>query len=271
MPLRRVDHVDPVDRRAGRQARERRAVGPRDALRRHRVGMDRAVRVLEPRRGDRLGHRPRHRVADLVAQPDGRGRPVEVRGRVEVAGQQRRDAGPQRRTQPGQRGADLRQARAALQPQHLLERAAVLDRVGPVRIRREVDVAEREDLAGPDLREHVAAVRIGRVDEREARDDVQAVAPVRPAGLAGDPLGVALGLLQPDDVGAGAADDLADLAEVDDVAAEPDVERHHRHLVGRLRAGRRRQREAGDREERRQDEVPQPAHEPTLSAQARLV
>ena len=102
------------------------------------------------------------------------------------------------------------------------------------------------------------AVRLGRVDQRVARDDVQPVAPVRPADRLRDPARVALGLLEPDDVGAGAADDLADLAEVDHVAAEPDVERHDLHVV--LRVRRRGRGEPGGRQERQQDEVLQPAH-----------
>ena len=116
-----------------------------------------------------------------------------------------------------------------------------------------MDVGEREHLPRPELDEHVLAPCLGRVDQRVARDDVQAVAPVRPAERAGDLARVALRLLEADDLGAGRLDRLDHLAEVDDVAAEPDVEGHHAHVRGRGRGdgavgpGEQEQHEEGDR------------------------
>jgi hypothetical protein len=173
---RRLDQVDPVDDLVGRDPRERIAERPRDAGHRNRVGIDGAVGVAEARTLHRLGHRPGDRVADVGAHGVGRRRPVQVRRRVEVAGDERGDAASQRRPQRAQRVADLRQA-------------------------REVHVGEREHLPGRDLGEHVLAARRRRVDQRVARDDVQPVAPVRPAERVRDPARVPLGLLQPDDVG----------------------------------------------------------------------
>jgi hypothetical protein len=67
---------------------------------------------------------------------------------------------------------------------------------------------------------------------------VKAVAPVRPLQRGGDPARVALGLLEADDVRVRRPDRADDLPEVDDVAAEPDVEGHHPHLHRRRRRGR---------------------------------
>ena len=86
-----------------------------------------------------------------------------------------------------ERGADRGHARGALVAQHLRERLAVADEVRAVGIGREVLVGEREDLPRLDLGEHVLPARAGRVDQRVARDDVEPVAPVRPAERLGDP------------------------------------------------------------------------------------
>ena len=133
-------------------------------------------------------------------------------------------------------------------------------------------MASAKTCARADLGEDVLAVRLGRVDQREARHDVQAVAPVRPVERLRDPPRVALGLLQADDVRPRRADRLDDLGEVDVVAAEPDVERHDPHVDrgrrgerdGRgLRPGGRNDRERGEGERRREDgrAAPDPARD----------
>ncbi len=251
-----LDVVDPVDDLVAAQARERIAERPRDPGVRDRVGVDDAIAVLEARGGERAAHRPRDRVAQAVAGPDGRRRPVEVRRRVEVAGQERRDPGVERGAHAAERRAGRGHAGGALVAQDLPQRLAVPDEVRAVGIGREVLVGEREDLPRLHLREHVLPARAGRVDQRVARDDVEPVAPVRPAERLGDPARVPLRLLQADDVGVGGLDRADDAAEVDDVPAEPDVERHDPDVGGRPgcrgrgRGGAQRRRD-DDRQDRR--------------------
>ena len=113
------------------------------------------------------------------------------------------------------------------------DRSTVAHQVRAVRIRREVHVGEREHAPGRDLRQHVLAARGRRVDQRIARDDVQAVAPVRPAERLRDraacsPRPPAARRCPP----ASRLDRGDHVAEVDDIAAEPDVEGHDPHLGG---------------------------------------
>ncbi len=247
---RRLHEVDPVGDLVVPQSREGIAERPRDARVRDRVGMGRAVGVLEPGRGERAGHRPGDGIRDVGPRGVGGRRPVQVRRRVEVAGHQRRDAAPQGGPDAAEQRADLRHPRDPLVAQHLRERLPVAHEVRAVRIRREVLVGEREDLAGLDLREHVGAARVRRVDQREPRDDVEPVAPVRPAERLGDPRRVALRLLQADDVGVRRPDRADDAAEVHDVTAEPDVERHDPDVGGHAR---RRRGGRGGAQRRRED------------------
>ena len=56
---------------------------------------------------------------------------------------------------------------------------------------------------GASLHVEVLVGGVGRGDQRVARDDLELLVGVRPADQVGDPAGVAVGLLQADDVGTG--------------------------------------------------------------------
>ena len=156
--------------------------------------------------------RPVDGVGDL--RPDGgdRRRPVEMRRRVEVARQERREAGGGERWQHGQVLLDRGQPHRLLEVQRLRERGAVADLVRPIRVRREVDVADGHEPARQDLDPDIDAVRAGRIDDREPRDDLRAVARV-PAQRIRDDARVVLALLDADDVGARCVDNVDDLRE----------------------------------------------------------
>ena len=96
--------------------------------------------------------------------------------------------------------------------EHLRLRRAVAHRVRAVRVGRHVHVGDRDHAARRRLDEDVHAVAVRRVDDREAGDDVVARrCAYQPSALAMH-VGVALGLLQADDVGAGQPDHVLDAA-----------------------------------------------------------
>ena len=156
-----------------------------------------------------------------------------------------------------------------LEPEHLLARRPALDPVGAVRRGREVRVGHGDDPARHRLHERVEPLPAGGPQDREPRDHLRARARV-PAEQPRQRPGVALGLLQPDHVGAAGPDDAGQLAQrlrapvrdrapaaggqVVVVAAVEDVEAHHRqaHLGRRSRGGRGRR--CGRHRRRRRDE-----------------
>ena len=130
--------------------------------------------------------------------------------------------------------ADLGQSRRALVRQHACERAAVAHQVRAVGIGREVHVGEREHAAGGRPGEDATRRAPGRVDRRGKRETTCSRSLQYGQPSAWRILRVFLGLLQADDVRARALDRADHAARVDDIAAEPDVERHHPHLGRRL-------------------------------------
>ena len=137
------------------------------------IGVDLAVRVAEARVGESRRDRPRDRIPHLLTDGVDRGGPVEVRGRVEVAGEEHGHAVVGKAGEHVELLLDRREARGALQLEHRSSRFAVPHPVRAVRIRREVHVRDRDEPSRRHLGEHVGAVRAGRIDEREARDQLE--------------------------------------------------------------------------------------------------
>ena len=160
-----------------------------------RVGVELAVGVAEARGGEHAADGPVDRVAHFAPERGDRGRPVEVRGRVEVARQEGRDA---LRLEPRQRrelAGEGRHAQSVLEREHLLERRAVAHEVRAVGVGRQVHVHERHDAAGRDLGEDVDAVAAGRIDQGVTRRDLHPLARVE-AERIGDRARVVLALLE---------------------------------------------------------------------------
>ena len=155
-PVDAVVHLAPDRLRAARRPGE---AGHGDRIRMHlAVGVAEARVRVGPADGPVEGER------DLRAHGGDRGRPVEVRGRVEVPGQE--DGNPLR-DEPRQ-DVELRlgrrQPRPALERVQLLGRGAVPNPVRAVRGRGEVRVGDRHDLARAELDVDVEPVarRAGR-------------------------------------------------------------------------------------------------------------
>ena len=244
------------------------AGSPGEPGHRDRIRVHLAVGVPEARVRIGPAHRPVEGERDL--RPDGGDgrRPIEMRRRVEVPGQE--DGDPVR----GERGQGVEVHLGGRQPDPALERVqprwcgAVPHPVGAVRRRGQVGVGDRHDPPGPELDVDIDAVARRRVDQPVARDDLEPLAG-EPAEGAGNPLRRVLRLLEPDDVRAGRPDRLEHLGErrlaaaalrapvagsqVELVAAVEDVQRHHAEAHAALAlVGSRRRR----RRERRADQEP---------------
>lgn len=90
-----------------------------------------------------------------------------------------------------------------------------------------MQIADGEYLTRRKLSQYVVPVRVRRFDQREARDDMRRFADMLPAKRIGEMLKVAFRLLDSHDVRSGALYRFDDLAEIDGIAAKPDIEGHH--------------------------------------------
>ena len=253
---RREHPVDPVEDVVGAPLRATR--GPGEAGVGDRVRVHRAVGVDEAGVRERRAGRPADGVGHVrPGVRDGRG-PVEVRGAVEVAGEEDRDPARGQPRQHPQHVAQRGDPQPLLERQHLRLRLPALHLVGAVRRRRQVRVRHRHDPARHRLDVRVEPLPARGPQDREAGDHLRAGVRV-PAEQPGQGPGVALGLLEADHVGAAGADDAGQLAQacraaVGDrapvaggqvvvVAAVEDVQAQHRDggagglRLRRLRAG----------------------------------
>ena len=252
---------------------------PREAGVRDRVGVHFPERIAEPRLLHHHGGRPSDREPRRPI-PEGRRLPAE---RVDHA---RGPVAPRRgvevaREEHGVSGGELRSERIeerlhppdpdmALDLQDLgLRGRAQPHHVDGVGIRRVVDVRDRHDLARGDQQPAPEAVAPRGLQDREARDRVEArrrVPAERPRQLPRP----AERLLEPHDVGVRRRDGLDHLRELPVDAALADVERHDvqaDRVAAAGRGGRSRRRDDAGRDEcEREDEDRGSAHvaEPSL-------
>ena len=150
-------------------------------------GMELAIGVAEAGGLDRRADRPRHGVQDVGTEPDGRRRPIEMGRRVEVAGQERRDARGDEGRQDVEPLLEQRQPGVLLELDDVLDGLAIADVIWPVRVGRQMDVRDRDNRAGWISMKTYRPVGPGRVDERQRRDDLDADVDVGPAERLGDP------------------------------------------------------------------------------------
>jgi hypothetical protein len=99
-----------------------------------------------------------------------------------------------------------------------------------------VNVPERHDVVEVECRIGQSHAFTLDREQRISRDHVKALVDVRQPGHRREPVQIALGLLNPDDVRPGSPYRARHLAEVDLNAAVPDVEGHHGELALRLRS-----------------------------------
>ena len=119
---------------------------PREPGHGDRVGMHLAVGVAEARVRERVAHRPVERERHVGADGADRRRPVEVRRRVEVPGQEDGDPPRGQLGQDGELLLDRRQPDRALELVQLLRGAAVPHEVRAVRLGGEVRVPDGDHL-----------------------------------------------------------------------------------------------------------------------------
>ena len=168
-----------------------------------------------------------------------------MRGRVEVAGEERRNAARRLPREGSEVRTDLAEPRGTLVRQHLGLRLAVAHQLRAVRARRQVHVADRHHAARANG--HVAEAdpaALHRVDGI-ARGDVKGLVGVGHAGRFRDATEVPLRLLHANHVRARRADGLSHPVEFHLSAAVPDVECHHGERVRRGRAREQQKRKRG--------------------------
>jgi hypothetical protein len=142
----------------------RRAGCPRETGPLHRIRIYLAIAVPQAGIGEHSRRRPLDRQRHIVARAPRRLGPVEVRRTVEIAGQEDGRAVDGEPAQGRQRLC-FHDARALFNGEHVGECAAVPRGGKPGRAVREVDVGDRDDLAGPHHHHACTASRSSAVME----------------------------------------------------------------------------------------------------------
>ncbi len=213
--------VDPVGHRVVVHTRMWEAVRPRDA---RAIGSGVPVRVdqAHPRGGH--AHRPGHRGHAVPRCADA---PIGVGWRIEIAGDEERNAESQHPTPRGHRRLERGETERTLQLDDLLHTHAVAELVRTVGITGKVNVRQRDHQVGCDVHVDVATIRIRGLDEWALRDHLVALVDVCPTEQRSEPWSIGGRFLQPDHVRSGQRDRLCHPTEVDRLPTDRNVERQH--------------------------------------------